>query len=188
MNNSAAAIVRPYTVRQLNGTDGVPTYMQDGVANLTTMDRNNLLASDPWASSSNPVLDTNRFQKVITHAQAYGPADANPNTPEYPWMQSVSYNSQNDSTNGTQVFNQDTVLFTTGFNFFGLFGADVKIGPVFQVQYTDTRTHSTGNQQTASVTLSTSNVQCSFIVDLYLDAIFGSYAPVATSYTSGCRP
>ena len=53
------------------------------------------------------------------------------------------------------------------------------------MSYQETRTNTTGNQQSASAALKTPTVNCAIQNDVYIDAAFSTYLIVPTSY-SGC--
>ena len=177
--------VVPFTMRELNGTDYVTdTVKRAYVNNFSLQDRSSFAALDPLVSNSNPTLDPKRYQKVATKQWFYGPDHPQDAPLGYPYT--YSYNTANDTTNGSFVNQSSTVITSAGLDigFLGIHIGGTETSTMTQ-NFMETRTTTNGNQQQASATLKTSTLACAIQTDVYIDAAFSTYVVIPT-YSSGC--
>jgi hypothetical protein len=175
--------VVPFTIRELNGTD----YVTDNVkrayfSNYTSIDKTSFVGLDPFSASSSPALNPNRYQKVASGQWFYGPDHAQDpalGTP-YTW----SYNTANNTINGSYVNQSSTVIVSAGLDL-GIFHIGGSTTTIAQQNFMETRTNTTGNQQQASATLKTPTIGCAIKSDVYIDAAFSTYLVIPTQ-SSGC--
>jgi len=148
---------------------------------LTPQDKQAILYMD--APLNGAPLDSRRYQLV---SRQYAPWERSMHGPDYPgnvitsFTYSMSYNQQWDTINGSFVNQSDSVL--AGINL-----EVVRLGTTttWTYNYMETRTMTSGEQQTASLTLRTPTVGCYMEVDIYIDAVFGTYLALPT-FSSGC--
>jgi hypothetical protein len=187
-SDAQSAAVTPFQIRELNGTVAINNQYKQVLFNaFTNKDKTAFLATDPYSSGS-PALGGNRFQKVAKGVAVYGPD--HPSDQVFTWTYNVAYNRANDSTFASYVNSQNAVLLTIGLdisvigNVFN-FNASGTIDSTV-TNYLDSRTNSTGDQQTAQLSLKTTSVGCTIINDVYIDAAFNTYLVVPTSWLGPC--
>jgi len=182
-SDGASQNIVPFTIGQLQGTQTITNVYMKAIYNtFTNTDKANFLTLDPYASTSTPYLDPKRFQKVSSGQTFWGPACNTCNIDS--WNFTYAYNTQNNSTYGTYVNSQTTVVVKIGLDL-GFVNIGGQTNYVATQNYQETRQNISGNQQTTSATLRTPTVQCAITTDVYIDAAFGTYLVVPTS-TSGC--
>jgi hypothetical protein len=181
-SNGGDKTIYTYSADQLAGravvTDDIPQGRVQFFQNMKDAEKQALLAMDAPLNGAN--LDSRRYQRVDlqyntpqTPVALLGPEY--PGDPIETYNQSLAYNSQYDSINGSSVNPQGTLLYTSDFPIYKSVNGNVNVGYTWSASYSDTRTNSTYNQKNAALALQTSTIGCVMPVQIYIDSLFGTY-------------
>ncbi len=173
------ATIVDVTAGELAGRTPMPTWKAAALANLTREERDSLLSLDPWMASSTPQLDPNRFAFVDT-LPLNGPASEGGTYVGQ--TESVGYDQSTGTIKGNKNTGETVALAGTK-----IFGFGAKGGFVWNYEYEKTTESTVGKQQMMSVVLQTTTVAFHLLVDLYYDAVFGTYAYVPNPRQIGRR-
>jgi hypothetical protein len=130
----AAPIIVPVTVAELKNPSLLPPWKQTYLAALTPADYASIVKLDPLLPTSNitvfgePQPDPTRFHK-ITSLQLDGPD--RPGDPIPGFGIAVTNEHTDGTTDGYNTALTASIMFDTGFDLFGLLGANVQAGLTF---------------------------------------------------------
>jgi len=153
----------------------LPADKRAALASLKPDDYAALLKLDPFASGGGTPPDAHRFTHVES-LQLDGPDQ--PGDPVPGTQITVSNETDRSQSASTQTALTVSVVGQTGFSFFGLLSAGVQVGGNFEWDYTRSQSYTVGQNESATLTLSTSTVGYNQVVDVYYDTLFKTFAMV----------
>lgn len=172
--------VVPFTVRELEGIDPIPSYKTAFMSEPLGLSSNNvtaLLAMDPFLDPSYRP-DGGRFHQVATQ-MIWGPDNATDPVPTA--TVNWSYSSGTDSTFSGSEAERTALMITTGFDLFGIVKSNFHFGFNFGEAFAQGLTTSNSSNESASVMLR-SNTPChAMSVAVYFDKVFSTFVAVPTA-------